>query len=141
VDFIKGLPAKIAVAAGGMWNGIKDSFRGAINWIIDRWNGLSFSLPGVDVPGIGQVGGFSLDTPNIPRLASGGIVTRPTLALVGEAGPEAVIPLSRAGGMGGPQIIVNVNAPAGPGVGRWLLGEIESAMRSGQARPSILKTV
>lgn len=31
-------------------------------------------------------------------LASGGIVTRPTLAMVGESGPEAVIPLSRMGG-------------------------------------------
>jgi hypothetical protein len=33
----------------------------------------------------------------IPRLAEGGVVTRPTLALIGEAGPEAVIPLSRMG--------------------------------------------
>ena len=34
-----------------------------------------------------------------PRLALGGLVTRPTFAMVGEAGPEAVIPLSKAGGM------------------------------------------
>tara|TARA_R110000824_G_scaffold313625_1_gene500435 strand:- start:199 stop:2562 length:2364 start_codon:yes stop_codon:yes gene_type:complete len=34
------------------------------------------------------------------KLAKGGIVTRPTLGLVGEAGPEAVIPLGRGGGMG-----------------------------------------
>jgi hypothetical protein len=34
---------------------------------------------------------------NVPQLASGGIVRRPTLAVVGEAGPEAVIPLSRLG--------------------------------------------
>lgn len=33
--------------------------------------------------------------------AQGGIVTRPTFALVGEAGPEAIIPLSRGGGAGG----------------------------------------
>lgn len=37
----------------------------------------------------------------VPALASGGIVTSPTLALVGEAGPEAVVPLSRLGSMGG----------------------------------------
>jgi len=108
VEFFKGLPAKIGSAVSGMWDGIKNSFRGAINWIIDKWNGLSFSLPGADVPGIGQVGGFSLDTPNIPRLAKGGIVTRPTLALVGEAGPEAVIPLSRASGMGG-GVVINLH--------------------------------
>ena len=34
------------------------------------------------------------------KLAQGGIVTRPTLGLIGEAGPEAVIPLGRGGGMG-----------------------------------------
>jgi len=45
---------------------------------------------------------------SIPRLADGGIVTAPTLALIGEAGPEAVIPLNRAGGMGGNTITINV---------------------------------
>ena len=43
----------------------------------------------------------------IKALAEGGIVTRPTMALVGERGPEAVIPLNKAGGMG-PTVIVNV---------------------------------
>jgi hypothetical protein len=41
-------------------------------------------------------------------LAEGGIVTGPTLAMIGEAGPEAVVPLSKMGGMGG-GITVNVN--------------------------------
>lgn len=44
----------------------------------------------------------------VPFLADGGIVTKPTLAVIGEAGPEAVIPLSRGGlaaaGMGAPAI-------------------------------------
>ena len=54
----------------------------------------------VNPPDIGQ----------IPMLAEGGIVTSPTLALIGEAGPEAVIPLSKMGGMGGgANITVNVN--------------------------------
>jgi hypothetical protein len=38
---------------------------------------------------------------------SGGIVTRPTNAIVGEAGPEAIIPLNRAGAMGGQTIHVH----------------------------------
>ncbi len=44
-------------------------------------------------------------------LAEGGIVTRPTMALVGEAGPEAVIPLDRAGigGFGGGPLTINAN--------------------------------
>jgi hypothetical protein len=37
----------------------------------------------------------------VPAMATGGIVTSPTLALIGEAGPEAVVPLSKMGGMGG----------------------------------------
>jgi hypothetical protein len=40
-------------------------------------------------------------------LAEGGIVTGPTLAMIGEAGPEAVVPLSKMGGMGG-GVTVNV---------------------------------
>jgi hypothetical protein len=82
-----------------MFNGIKEAFRSALNWIIDKWNGLSWSIPGVDthIPGVGKIGGFTLSTPNIPRLAKGGIVTRPTLLWAGEGGqPEGVFPLSRA---------------------------------------------
>jgi hypothetical protein len=52
---------------------------------------------GVNVPG------FNLSVPKLPYLASGGIVTQPTLAVIGEAGAEAVVPLSRANeyGLGG----------------------------------------
>ena len=53
------------------------------------------------------------DLPDIPPLAEGGIVTRPTLAMIGDGnGPEAVIPLSKLGSMGfggGSTITVNVN--------------------------------
>ena len=46
---------------------------------------------------------------NIPGLAEGGIVTRPTLALIGEGGQsEAVIPLDKLGKMGGGNITINV---------------------------------
>lgn len=105
VDFVRSLPNRIAWASIGMWNGIRDSFRAAVNWIIARWNNLSFSLPGVNVPGIGQIGGFTLNTPNIPMLANGGIVTQPTLAMIGEAGPEAVVPLDRYKGNDRPTVI------------------------------------
>jgi hypothetical protein len=42
-------------------------------------------------------------------MASGGVVDRPTLTLIGESGPEAVVPLNRAsrGGFGGTQHIIN----------------------------------
>jgi hypothetical protein len=46
---------------------------------------------------------------NIPGLAEGGIVTQPTLAMIGEGGQsEAVIPLDKLGKMGGGDIIINV---------------------------------
>ena len=80
------------------------------NAIAKAWNNtigkLSFKIPGW-VPGIG---GKGFDVPNIPELANGGIVTGPTLALIGEAGPEAVVPLDRMGSMGGGNnITINVN--------------------------------
>jgi len=37
----------------------------------------------------------TIPTLSVPKLAEGGIVTSPTLALIGEAGPEAIIPLNR----------------------------------------------
>jgi hypothetical protein len=41
---------------------------------------------------------------NVPGMASGGIVTSPTLAMIGERGPEAVIPLGQISGTGNQQI-------------------------------------
>lgn len=53
-------------------------------------------------------GGFDIGNINIPGFANGGIVTGPTLAMVGEKGPEAIIPLSQMGNMGGGGVTVNV---------------------------------
>jgi len=50
---------------------------------------------------------------DVPALAAGGIVTRPTLALIGEAGPEAVVPLSGRGAGMGTTINLTVNAGIG----------------------------
>jgi hypothetical protein len=47
----------------------------------------------------------------VPMFAEGGIVTGPTLGIVGEAGPEAIIPLDQMGRMGG--MNVTINMPAG----------------------------
>jgi hypothetical protein len=101
VTFITGLPRRIADAAVGMWDGIKTAFRSALNWIIDGWNSLDFKLPsfdGLEIAGQTVIPGWegpTLGLPHIPRLAKGGLVTAPTMALIGEAGPEAVIPLTR----------------------------------------------
>lgn len=87
-------------------------FKAAFRAVAGLWNNtvgkLSFTVPSW-VPGIG---GKGFDVPNIPMLAEGGIVTSAQLAMIGERGPEAVIPLSKMGqfGMGGGGgITVNVN--------------------------------
>jgi hypothetical protein len=83
--------------------------KGIFNSIGSAWNNtfgkISFKIPNIPgLPGRGE----KIEFPKIPALADGGIVTGPTLALIGEAGPEAVIPLDRAGGMGGNNVTINV---------------------------------
>jgi hypothetical protein len=60
--------------------------------------------------GSGLRGNLMQELKGIPAMAAGGIVTGPTLALIGEAGPEAVIPLDRMGGMG---TTVNISVNGG----------------------------
>lgn len=75
-------------------------YKTIFNGIATLWNNtfgkLSFKVPSW-VPGLG---GKGFEVPDIPLLADGGIVTGPTLAMIGEAGPEAVIPLDRLRGAG-----------------------------------------
>lgn len=111
VGFIGSLPGRVASAAHGLFDGIKNSFRSAINWVIKAWNNLSLT---VDLPlGVGSV---SIGTPNLPLLAKGGTVTGAGgSAIVGEAGPElvtlprgaTVVPLG-AGAVGGGPIVTKV---------------------------------
>lgn len=116
VEFVKGLPGKIAAAASGMWDGIKGAFMSAVNAIIRIWNGLEFKIPGFKVGPVGFEG-FTLGVPDIPELADGGRTVRGGLAVVGERGRELVDlpsgaevrPLDRAG-EGGPRLTMNVTA-------------------------------
>lgn len=94
VSFIKGIPGKISGALSSMFSPLATGFKSAINSVIRGWNNLSFTLPSVDVPGVGKVGGATINTPNIPYLASGALATGPTLAMVGEGRfNEAILPL------------------------------------------------
>jgi phage-related minor tail protein len=60
---------------------------------------------------VGQSAVGAASTMNLPKMANGGIVTSPTLALIGEAGPEAVVPLGKGGGMSG--IVINISGGLG----------------------------
>lgn len=71
----------------------------------------------------------------IPKMATGGIVTRPTLALIGEKGPEAVIPLGKGKGMGGGavyNITVNngIGGTSGQEVGKQIVDAIKKFERN-----------
>jgi hypothetical protein len=103
VDFFKGLPGRIRSAILNLWDGLKDGFRDALNYIIGKWNGFKLEAKFPDnfiVPFL-RGKGFTLDTPNIPLLARGGIVpaTRGGMAaIIGEGGrPERVEPLDSTG--------------------------------------------
>jgi phage-related protein len=86
----------VGSAVGGAFRGAVNAVLGTIenivNGFIDMINdviGIINQLPGVS---IGYIGGVYL-----PRLARGGIVDSPTVAMIGEAGKEAVVPLENTG--------------------------------------------
>jgi hypothetical protein len=68
----------------------------------------------------------------IPAMAEGGIVNRPTLALIGEAGPEAVVPLSKMGAGGGGDVNINVNGGLATSaeIGQTVLNALRAYQRS-----------
>jgi hypothetical protein len=106
-------------------------YKTIFNTIAKLWNNtigkLSFEFPDW-VPGLGGKG-FSV--PNIPMLGEGGIVSSPTLAMIGERGPEAVIPLSRGGGMGGNYTInVNGGLASSAEIGQSVVNAIRAFNRS-----------
>ncbi len=102
-----------------VWNGIKDFFTAIWNGIVDLFNAgieriksaiasiqsaYNSVVSAVSAPIKGAV---SAVKSVISKFADGGIVTGPTLGLVGEAGPEAIIPLSKLGQGGG--LTINLN--------------------------------
>ena len=100
ISTIKGLPNRIKEVASGLWDGIRDSFKSALNWIIDKWNGLSFKLPSITAFGK-TIGGATFRVPPITKFAAGGIVqpsATGTVGLIAEAGrPERIEPLDPDG--------------------------------------------
>lgn len=95
VAWLQGLPERVTKAVSGLFDGIPDSFRGAINGVIGWWNNMSFTIGGGSIMGV-DVPSVTLSTPDIPYLARGGIATGPTLAMVGEGREdEAILPLSK----------------------------------------------
>lgn len=81
-------------AITGIVDGIVNKVKDAINWVKELI-GLNSSASGSMANSKGTGALQSGIKAGIPKLADGGILTAPTLAIAGEAGPEAVIPLSK----------------------------------------------
>ena len=97
ITAVVGLVSAIVV----LWNkceGFRNFFKDFVNVIISGVNALIKGLNKVsfDIPDwVPAIGGnkFGFNIPLIPKLAQGGVIDKPTLAMVGEAGTEAVMPL------------------------------------------------
>jgi hypothetical protein len=112
------------------FTGLYNAFKTLFNGIAKLWNGtvgkLAFNIPSW-VP---VIGGKGFEVPEIPMLADGGIVTGPTLAMIGERGPEAVIPLSgRGGGMGNYTININGGLGSSAEIGTAVVNAIRAFNR------------
>jgi len=110
--------AELADLGKAIFDGIGGAFKGVINAVISGLEGgLNFAIKGLNIilDGIDKAAGPWVnfgEIPNVklPRLAEGGITTGPTIAMIGEKGPEAVIPLDRLGNMGGNTINITVTS-------------------------------
>ena len=104
-DFIRNWPTKLWNALYNIWTYIKNFFTDMFNSVGDI---ISDAIDDA-LSGIKDVGGKAADWfDSINPFATGGIVTGPTLGLVGEAGPEAIIPLDKANGVG-TTYVININ--------------------------------
>jgi hypothetical protein len=110
----------------------------AINALIRAYNAIPFvdNVSTIEHISLGRIGAAQEAAQGgisgVRMMATGGIVTAPTLAIVGEAGPEAVIPLDRMKNMGGGQsITVNVNGgiSTSADIGRAVVNAIKAMNR------------
>jgi hypothetical protein len=119
VDFLK-----------GYLNTVLGFYKGIFNGIASLWNNsvgkLSFKAP----DWIPLFGGKGFSVPKIPMLAEGGIVRSPTLAMIGERGPEAVVPLKRASGVGGVTVNVTGGLATSAEIGQAVVNAIRAYNRS-----------
>lgn len=87
----------VGSAVGGAFrsavNAVLGTIENVVNGFIGMINGVLDTVRGL--PGLGWVG--SVGYVSLPRLARGGIVDSPTVAMIGEAGKEVVMPLENTG--------------------------------------------
>jgi len=120
-EAIKGYFSGLIEAWSGMWkilvgiltgdtDLILSGFKAIVNGVVGMINSvlqLANAIK-IDMPDWLGGGSFGFNFPEIPRLAKGGIVNSPTLAMIGESGPEAVVPLGQGGSGMGAKITINI---------------------------------
>jgi len=106
VTWFQELPARIQTAMAGVWQWLTQPFRDAWAEIQRVANDIKSAWDNLFRGGGGTI--TVTANANVGVHAAGGIFTRPTLGIIGDV-PEAVIPLSKLGNMGGGNSTVNVN--------------------------------
>lgn len=121
-----------------------NAFKSVLNSIISIWNKIDFGID-VTIPSWVPIFGgnkFQLKDifPDVPYLAKGGIVNSPTLAMIGEAGPEAVIPLNGSNAMGNTYNITVNGAIDAEGTARQIVNLLNNSFYRGTGGASALVT-
>jgi len=130
--------------ASNLISPIVTAFRAAINTIIGLWNRLDFEITFTVPSWVPIIGGNTWSSgdifPDFPYLAQGGIVTSPTLAMIGEAGPEAVIPLNKSAMMGNTFNITVNGAIDAEGTARTIVNTLNNSFYRGTGGATALVT-
>jgi hypothetical protein len=123
-------------------NGILGAFESVVNGAIMMVNGIIRAynaipiapdiktIQHVNLPSLGGAATQVASRMNLPRMAEGGIVSSPTLALIGEAGPEAVVPLDRINNGGGITINVTGGLATSAEIGESVVNALRAYSRS-----------
>jgi uncharacterized membrane protein YjjP (DUF1212 family) len=124
-------------------NGILGAFESVVNGAIMMVNGIIRAYNAIPIaPDINTIAHVNLPSiggnsatqaasrMNLPRMAEGGIVSSPTLALIGEAGPEAVVPLNRLNTGGGVTINVTGGLSTSAEIGESVVNALRAYSRS-----------
>ena len=124
-------------------NGILGAFESVVNGAIMMVNGIIRAYNAIPIaPDINTIAHVNLPSiggnsatqaasrMNLPRMAEGGIVSSPTLALIGEAGAEAVVPLDRLQNGGGITINVTGGLATSAEIGESVVNALRAYSRS-----------
>jgi hypothetical protein len=123
-------------------NGILGAFESVVNGAIMMVNGIIraynaiplvpdiSTISHINLPSVGGPATQTAGRSNIPRMAEGGIVNSPTLALIGESGAEAVVPLDKMNTGGGVTINVTGGLSTSAEIGQAVVNALRAYSRS-----------